>query len=102
MIRHNCLQGSTEWQQLRCGKSTASEFWRIVTPTGKLSASSRDYMHRLAAERILGYALETVSTAAMEAGRFREPEAANWYSLEREVDLEEVGICFTDDGLIGA
>ena len=102
MIRHDCKQGGDEWNMLRCGIPTASVFERIVTPKGALSKQSEDLMHKLVAERILGYPLESVCTAAMEAGRIREPEAAQWYAFERDVDLELVGICLVDSGRYGA
>lgn len=103
MIWKSCKQGSEEWNALRLGKPTASVFDQIVTPVKcELSSQSKKLMHRLVAERILGYPLESVTTAAMEAGRYREPEAANWYAFHRNVELTEVGICFVDDERFGA
>lgn len=102
MIVHRCKQGSDLWRELRTGKPTASVFDQIVTPTGKLSASSRGLLHRLAAERILGYPLESPTTKAMEAGREGEPKARAWYELAYDCEVEQVGVCFTDDGRIGA
>lgn len=102
MIRHNVIQGSQEWHELRLGKPTASCFNQIVTPTGKLSAQADKYMHRLIAERILGYSLDAISTAAMETGREREPEAVQWYEFTHGIETDVVGIVFSDDGRIGA
>lgn len=102
MIRHDCAQGSHEWNMLRLGKPTASVFDRIVTPGGKLSSQSQGLMCRLLVELFGGVPLEGVTTAAMNTGREREPEARAWYEAEREMDVALVGICFTDDGCIGA
>ena len=102
MIRHNCQQGSDVWLELRRGKPTASVLDQIITLGGKLSKSADKLMYKLAAERILGYSLENFTSGAMEAGREREPEAADYYAFEHEVELEEVGICFSDDGRVGA
>ena len=49
MIELPCQQGSVEWFEARLGIPTASEFSRIVTPTGKLSASRHAYMGELLA-----------------------------------------------------
>lgn len=103
MIVHDVVQGSPEWQQLRAGRPTASNFHKIVTPAKcELSKQADGYMAHLLAERILGYPLDTISTAAMETGREREPEAAACYEFQRGVETIKIGICFTDDGRIGA
>ena len=47
-------QGSTEWIEARLGIPTASGFHRIITPTGKLSASRDAYEGELLAEWALG------------------------------------------------
>src|SRR6478609_6200151 len=40
-------QGSAQWHQMRAGRATASMFHRIITPGGKLSAQSEDYIDYL-------------------------------------------------------
>lgn len=102
MIRYDCKQGGDEWNELRRGRPTASNFEKILTPTGKLSKQADDLVYLLAAERLLEISYHSVCTGAMDYGREMEPEAANWYAFERDVELELVGICFTDDGRIGA
>jgi hypothetical protein len=37
MITHDVTQGSPEWLEARLGIPTASEFDKIITPTGKPS-----------------------------------------------------------------
>jgi hypothetical protein len=103
MIVHECKQGSPEWHQLRLGRPTASVFSQIVTPiNGDLSKSSIKLAHKLLAERFLGYPLDSFTSAAMEAGREGEPKARAWYEFRHDCEVREVGICFTDDGRIGA
>lgn len=102
MIRYDCAQGSPEWHALRLGIPTASNFSRILTPGGKLSASADAYMHELIAERMLGVPLNTESADFMERGKALEAQAVSWYELQRDVDTEAVGLCTTDDGRLGA
>ena len=103
MIVHQVEQLSSEWHALRLGIPTTSEFKRIVTPGGKLSAQSADYMHRLLAEWILAGPLDedTFETKWMERGRLLEDEAVRSYEFETERTTETVGFITTDDGLIG-
>lgn len=102
MIVHNCAQGSEGWHRLRLGIPTASEFHRIITPTGKLSTQAGDYMNRLLAEWALGRPCESVETHWMEHGSDLEPMAAASFEFETGLETEEVGFITTDDGLIGA
>lgn len=101
MIRHDCAQGSPEWHALRLGIPTASNFGRILTPTGRPSASADAYMHELIAERMLGVALSAESVDFMERGKALEAEAVAWFELQTGADTEAVGFCTTDDGRIG-
>jgi len=102
MIVHDVKQGSVEWQQLRAGVPTASEFSRILTPGGKPSASSRTYLHELVAERLMGCPLVKVTTAMMDRGHEMEPEAVAYYEFQNDVGAVQVGFITTDDGRIGA
>lgn len=103
MKTFRCVQGSAEWHQLRLGKPTASVFERVVTPAkGELSKQADALAYKLAAERILGYPIDGVTTAAMEAGREGEPKARAWYEMAADCDVEQVGICFDDSERIGA
>ncbi|MGQ0721050.1 MAG: lambda exonuclease family protein [Candidatus Eiseniibacteriota bacterium] len=94
-------QGSPEWQAARAGIPTASQFDRILTPTGRPSAAAVAYMHELLAERFLGTPLQTVSTALMERGSVVEAEAVAWYEFQQEVSTGAVGFCLRDDGRAG-
>lgn len=99
---HDCEQGSAEWHALRLGRPTASEFHRIVTPTGKLSKQSRAYAMRLVAERLLNRPMESVEGVQwMEHGRATEPEAARAYEFQNDVRTQVAGFVTTDDGRTG-
>lgn len=104
MIIHNCEQGTIEWSNLRLGIPTASEFHRIVTPTGALSAQSRDYAYRLVAESLLMRPLsEDISNLPqIQHGKEYEAEAVRSYEFDNGVKTVKVGFMTNDAGDIGA
>lgn len=102
MILHCCEQGGAEWLNLRAGIPTSSEFDKILTPSGKPSASAEKYMFALLAERIMGRPrIESVSMW-MDRGHELEQEAVDFYELTREEVTETVGFLTNDAGTIGA
>lgn len=102
---HYCTQASPEWWELRRGIPTASGFDRILTPTGKKSAQWDGYIAELAADTQCQtpsfFSQYGVRTGAMEHGTATEPDARRWYSVERDVDVRQVGFCMSDDGRYG-
>jgi len=103
IVHENVEQGSAQWLALRIGKPTSSDFHRIITPTGKLSTQSKDYAHRLVAERLLNRTLDSIDGLKwVEHGRESEEAAAKQFGFEEEVKLRRVGFITTDNGKIGA
>lgn len=105
-------QYSPEWWEFRRGRITASAMDRIITPkTGKLAASSREYLCELIGElATLGPIIPTgFVSPAMLHGSLTESEARAFYEMDRGVDVTEVGCCLSDcerwscspDGLVG-
>lgn len=97
-------QRDPEWVAARMGVPSASNFNRILTPTGNLSSQSWDYAYELAAERHALYLpedAEFIGTRAMRYGTETEPEARRWYVFHCGLEVEEVGFCTTDDGRFG-
>lgn len=101
MIIHDCIQGTQKWLQLRAGIPTASEFSRILTPTGKESKQQDDYMYDLLAERIMGKPLMPFQSRWMERGQQLEAEAVAFYELQRDCETFKIGFITTDDGRKG-
>lgn len=105
----NHTQGSDEWLESRLGRPTASNFGRLITPTGKPSASAEGYINELVAQRITGEIPEFFKSEAMERGNELEPHAKAAYEFANDVEVVEVGLCLHDefecgaspDGLIG-
>lgn len=105
-------QGSAEWLAMRLGKLTASRMADVlaVTKSGP-SASRKNYMAQLVAERMTGQPAESFSNAAMAWGTEHEPLARAEYEMLRDVMVDQVD--FVDhptiewcgaspDGLVGA
>jgi hypothetical protein len=100
---HQCDQGSADWYRLRLGVPTASEFDKIITSTGKLSAQSRAYAHRLAAERLLNRTLLDLGNMEwIERGKDLEPQAARMYEFDQDCRTLPVGFITSDCGRFGA
>jgi len=98
----NFEQGSQEWLQSRLGKPTASNFGKLITPTGKPSSSAEGYINELIAQRITGEIPEFYKSEAMERGSELEPHAKATYELTRDVEVVEVGLCLHDEFECGA
>lgn len=97
-----CRQGDDAWIKARLGLPTASEFHKILTPGGKLSAQARPYAIRLITEELLQRSLETLTGLEwMERGKDLEPLAAKAYEFRQDIETIPVGFITTDDGLIG-
>jgi len=105
----DCEQRTDEWYKARLGIPSASNFGKIVDGSGKPSKSQKDYLNRLAAERITGVREETHTSAAMQTGIYREDLSRGVYAMTYEVTVEEVGFCLSGcerwgcspDGLVG-
>lgn len=98
---HDVQQRSPEWMQLRLGIPTASDFHRILTPTGKRSSQADAYMHRLLAEWLTGAPLDSVETQWMQRGSELEDEAIAAYEFASNKKVQRVGFVTTANGLIG-
>jgi len=99
---HLMPQYSPEWWTARRGFPSASAFDRILTPTGKLSASASGYIQELIADRCSlspNFFTERPMSRDMANGLNMEPEARRWYAMERpEARIQEVGGVVSDCG----
>lgn len=103
MIRHDVAQGTPEWLALRLGIPTASEFHKILTPTGQLSKQSRGYAIRLATEHLLNRTLDTLTGLQwVDRGKELEADAVKMYEFENDLQTEKIGFITNDEGTIGA
>lgn len=103
MIVLDCEQGTPAWLAARAGIPTASNFDKIVTPGGKLSASRDKYLHELLVEWALGpQENEWGGDYWITRGRDLEPEARRYYALQRDMEPRQVGFIYRDEArLVG-
>jgi putative phage-type endonuclease len=86
-------QGTDEWRQARCGSVGASDAPKVVrrTKTG-YSADRATLLANKLLERLTLMPVEIYKTPAMLRGTDLEPEARLRYAIQKNVEVEEVGI----------
>lgn len=97
MIIKNCVQGSYQWEYLRLGIPTGSNFSKIITGTGKPSKSAGPYREKLLIEYLSGKTSDTFQSDWMLRGIEMEQSALLLYSFLKNVELQSVGLIFKDD-----
>ena len=94
-------QYSEEYDRLKLGIPTSSNFHKIITPQGKASRQWREYACVLIAERILHHKIEFYNSPAMERGLIVEAEAADWYEFDQDVTVQRIGLITDDEHTMG-
>ena len=100
-IIRGIAQGSDEWLQLRLGVATASNFDKIITSTGKESATLPKYALELATQSLLSEPEESYKNAVMQRGNDLEPVARQAYCEETFSEVEEITMFKSDCGNFG-
>jgi hypothetical protein len=109
MITSPYEQGTDAWLAARLGKPSASCFSKLITMTGKPSASADAYINQLLGERLTGKSEPHYTSEAMILGTEREPEARADYEFITGNKVDQFGFILDDsqsygcspDGLIG-
>ena len=98
IIENNVEQGTQEWLDVRKGRATASEFDKIITPTGLASKQGLAYMRKLARESVCEDPHEKPLdfVYAIKWGNEHEPDAREWFSANVH-PIEEVGFVHCGD-----
>lgn len=98
MIISENKQGSDDWVIDRLAIPTASNFSKIITTTGKPSATTKTYMNTLLAEWYTGAPVDQIeSTIWMERGNELEASARSLYEFVQNKEIKQVGVCYLDD-----
>ena len=85
------IQGSEAWLAARKGRATASQFKKILTPTGKLSAQSKSYALKLARECVCDDPFEFTGNKATDWGNEQEPHARQAFMDYTGLEVVEIG-----------
>jgi putative phage-type endonuclease len=93
----NVDQRSPEWYAARLGVPSASNFAKVITPTGKKSTQVEGYLNRLVADILTVRSEQQEPSEAMQRGTEMEAEAKAYYELIAG-PVEQVGFCIHDDG----
>lgn len=96
VYHHEIEQGTPEWDAIRAGKWSASK--GAVIMGGLDTQGLKDYILDLAWGRVFGPPDSGFKSKAMERGHLVEPESRDWFSLTRDVLVEQVG--FVEHGRI--
>lgn len=85
-------QGSEQWLRDRLGHLTASRMADVLATTKSgVSASRKNYMAQLVAERLTGTKQESFTNSAIEWGTSHEPLARAEYEILRDCFVEQDG-----------
>jgi hypothetical protein len=101
MMWHDVQQNTDEWNALRCGKATASQFGCFMANDGKaFGEPAKRYALQIALEICNGYKSEvSFSNEHTERGHEQEPVARMLYEQEYFIDVTNGG--FFDHGTHG-
>jgi len=91
-------QGTDEWFTARLGLFTASNFSKVLSPTGKPSTQVKDLINNLVAEKLTGEREETFKSSAMQRGNDLEGEALEFVNFSQGYNFEPVGFCDSENG----
>lgn len=95
-------QQSEAWFKIRAGRPTASEFSRILTPTGKDSAAWHDFATELVAETIRPDEIPSFTgNRHTDRGNELEPEAREHFAAIMGLEVRTTGFVTRDDGIVG-
>ena len=100
-VLHDVAQYSEEYDRLKIGIPTSSNFHKVITLQGKPSKQWRAYACVLIAERILQQRIEFYNSPAMERGLIVEAEAADWYEFDQDLTVQRIGFITDDEHRMG-
>ena len=96
---HDVEQGTEAWFNLRLGVPSASRFKDLLTTKGNPSASADKYLNDLLSERLSGKRFETFKSHWMQRGNDLEPEAADVFSFQQDMQCREIGFVTNDQSV---
>lgn len=102
MIIHTCPQGSSEWENLRNGKLTASAAKDVFTPTkGDLKEAAITHIYKLIGECFDPDWVYFMGNKFTDRGNELEPAARKQFNELTGLKAEEVGFVTQDNKVVG-
>jgi len=99
-ILYNIEQGSEQWEALRAIRPTCSNYSKIYTATGKVSAQREAYMRQLAIAT--KYTLPTwTGNQYTDRGNELEPAARERFIQETQLDVRQCGFVLHEKTIAG-
>ena len=88
---YNVQQRTEKWLAIKAGKFSASNFHRLITPTGKPSSQAEKYIRSRAKEIITGEIEDSYIDDNMRRGNLNEPKARELYEFVTGHKVRQVG-----------
>ena len=98
---HDMEQRTEEWFKARAGRPTASQFSRLLTPTGKDSSQWDDYALELAAQCLRPDEIAWEGNRHTDRGEELEPAARELFAARMGLEVRTVGFVTRDDEVVG-
>lgn len=99
-------QGTPEWFEARKGRATSSEINSIYSKgkdgTSNSSATRKNYVNKLAVERIVGYPIQTYKSESMQRGNDLEAMAGLAYEFKTGRSTRTCGFYARQDKMSGS
>lgn len=97
IIISDIFQNTPQWVALRLANPGASNFGKILTATGKISDSRKEYMIQLACEFVSGRQEESYQSYRMKQGSENEAESRRVYAMNHEdLNVYQVALVYKD------
>jgi len=95
----DCEQGEELWLASRLGIPTASMFATVKAKGRSVGESKtrKEYMYKLAGERITGEQMSGFKNGNMDRGHIMEPDARNAYVFMTDTEVQQVGFMRNGD-----
>ena len=100
-------QRTEQWYQDKCGKFSASSFYKLLAAQG-IGKVAEKYIRKVVAQRITGVYAEDYSNRTMQRGEELEPDARAEYESRTGLTIDTVGFITLNewagcspDGLVG-
>jgi len=97
MILIDCEQNTPIWNEHRLDNPGASEAHKIITPSGKPSASFEGLLSDMANQVIDGEAAEHYYGRDMQNGHEREQESRDYWEIQNDIEIQQVGLIYKDE-----